>query len=73
MCRQAVCYMSEGHGIKLWDKENMEDEGSESQCVVKAAAKLIRAEIQEHGYDTDHYPTERVIGDPEVAFVMSRV
>ena len=40
-----------------WHKVRSDDVASESRRIVEAAAKLIRAEIREHHYTTDVYPS----------------
>jgi len=52
----------------LWKKDMEEDELTASQREVKAAAQLIRAEISEHEYNTNHYPSLNDIHDLEVEF-----
>jgi hypothetical protein len=48
-----------------WYTDKKEDVGLESNRIIAAAAKLIRAEIREQQYSTDRYPTNKDIRDRE--------
>ena len=45
-----------------------DDDETESQRIVKTAAKLIRDELREMFFSRETYPTNKDIGDEETAF-----
>ena len=49
-----------------WYSEKKADIDDEAECVVIAAAKIIKAEIRDRNYDLESYPTNHVSFSPSL-------
>jgi hypothetical protein len=50
-----------------WYADRQKDAGKESERIIEAAAKLLRASINEVDYDNETYPLNSVMGDQAMA------